>query len=219
MAVIAALVTTLIMSALGAALVLTSSSDTRIAANFRDAQEGLHAADAALHLALDELAVMGDWSLALRGTTRSAFVDGSLGRRTLADGSVLDLAAIANLANCRRATTCSASSLTAVTSTRPWGVDNPVWQVFAYGSVAGLVQGPALASSFYTVVMIADDPAENDGDPFADGDGAANPGSHTLTVRAESFGPRGAHRTIEATVARSVTDPSTIFLVTWQLPT
>jgi type IV pilus assembly PilX-like protein len=219
MAIIAALVTTLIMSALGAALVLTSSSDTRIAANFRDAQEGLHAADAALYQALDELAVMGDWSLVLRGTTGSAFVDGPPGPRTLADGSVLDLATIANLANCRRPTSCSASSLTAVTTTRPWGVNNPVWQLFAYGPMAGLAPGPAIRSSFYTVVMIADDPAENDGDPLADGDGPANSGSHTLTIRAESFGPRGAHRTIDATVARSDTDRSTIWLVTWQLST
>ena len=107
----------------------------------------------------------------------------------------------------------------AVTASRPWGMNNPVWRVFAYGPIARLLQARGIASSFYVVVMIADDPAENDGDPSADGDDAANPGSHTVSVRAESFGPRGAHRTIDATVARSSTDPSKLWLVTWQLRT
>ena len=40
MAIIVALMAMLMMSALGAALVLTTSSETTIAANFRNAQEG-----------------------------------------------------------------------------------------------------------------------------------------------------------------------------------
>ena len=92
MAIIVALMAMLMMSALGAALVLTTSSETTIAANFRDAQEGLYAADAAVELAMDHLAATPDWNPILEGQAQSAFVDGQpAGVRTLADGSSLEL--------------------------------------------------------------------------------------------------------------------------------
>ena len=50
--------------------------------------------------------------------------------------------------------------------------------------------------------MVGDDPSENDGDPLQDGSDEDNPGAGVLALRAEAFGPGGAHRVIEATVAR-----------------
>ena len=92
MAIIVALMAMLLMSALGAALVLTTSSEALIAANFRHAQEGVYAADAALERAMADLASIPDWQPVLDGSMRSAFVDGPpSGVRTLADGSSLDL--------------------------------------------------------------------------------------------------------------------------------
>jgi len=58
MPLIIALMATLLMSALGAALVLTTSSDALIAANFRTAQEGVYAADAALERAMADLGTL-----------------------------------------------------------------------------------------------------------------------------------------------------------------
>jgi hypothetical protein len=49
------------------------------------------------------------------------------------------------------------------------------------------------------IVLVADDPSENDGDPLRDGTTTNNPGLDRLAVRAESLGPRGAHQAIEAT--------------------
>ena len=46
-AMIMAMAATLLMGALGMALVLTTSSETIIASNFRDASEAVYAADAA----------------------------------------------------------------------------------------------------------------------------------------------------------------------------
>jgi hypothetical protein len=68
-------------------------------------------------------------------------------------------------------------------------------------------------SSYYVVVFVADDPSENDNNPALDGGApaprehgappATNPGRGILAMRAEAFGPRGAHKIIELTVART----------------
>ena len=91
MAIIVALMAMLLMSALGAALVLTTSSEALVAANFRNAQEGVYAADAALERAMADLASMPDWQPILDGSMQSGFVDGPpSGVQTLADGSLLE---------------------------------------------------------------------------------------------------------------------------------
>jgi len=192
----------LMMSALGAALVLTTSIETTIAANFRDAQEGVYAADAAVELAMDHLAASPDWNPILQGMVQSAFVDGPpAGVRMLADGSLLDLGRALNMLNCRKVTTCTMSELIASTAQRPWGANNPVWRLFVYGPLSSLLRAHGVDSVYYVIVVAADDPSETDGNPFRDGD-HASAGSGVLMLRAEAFGPRGAHQAIELTVAR-----------------
>jgi hypothetical protein len=203
MAIIAALMTMLLISALGASLVLTTSSEALIAANFREAQTGVYAADAALERAMADLATLSDWTAVVGGTTQSAFIDGApSGLRTLADGAPLDLGRTLNLMNCQRPTACSPSNLIANTAERPWGANNPVWQLFAYGPLAHLLPARAIDSAHYVIVMVADDPSENDNDPLRDGETATNPGTGVLALRAEAFGPRGARQVVEATIAR-----------------
>lgn len=217
MAIIIALAAMLLMSALGASLVLTTSSEAMIAANFHEAQAGMYAAEAAFERALDDLSSIDDWDLVLGGVMQSGFVDGPPGGpRALADGSTLDLVEAINLANCRRVTTCSASNLVANTASRPWGANNPVWRLFAYGPIGSLLPSLAVDSGYYAIVMVADDPAENDADPLHDGSSPANPGSGLLTVRAEAFGPRRARQIIQATVERA--GPAEhMRIVAWQL--
>jgi hypothetical protein len=202
-AVIVALLAMLLMTAIGAALVLTTSSETMIAANFRASTEAFYAADAAVERAMVELNAIADWNAVLTGSRRSAFVDGPpSGVRTMADGSVVDLAAIVNQANCGRTIGCSVSEMDAVTTERPWGADNPRWQLFAYGPLAQSASPGTIDSADYVVVLVGDDPAENDGNPLQDGAGSSNPGSGVVVLRAEARGARGARRAIEATVAR-----------------
>jgi hypothetical protein len=203
MAIIVALMATLLMSALGAALVLTTSSEALIAANFRNAQEAVYAADAALEVSMDDLATAADWNAILDGSTQSVFVDGApSGFRTLADGSLLDLTEMLNMTNCRKATPCSASDLTANTARRPWGANNPVWRLFAYGPFSSLLPAGRIDSSYYVVVMVADDP---------------DPGPGVLLLRAEGFGPRGVHQVIESTVGRPGTASAGVRMLSWRL--
>lgn len=205
-AVVIALMASALLLVIGTGIVLTTAVETGIASNFQSGFEVLYAADAALELSINDLQRQADWNLLLNGSVRSAFVDGSpTGSRSLGDGSRIDLDEIVNLANCLKPTACTNAEMNATTAERPWGVNNPRWHPYAYGSLGGLMGTNTVGPVPYVVVLMGDDPSENDGDPAQDGlevGGAANPGLGVLLLRAEAFGLRGSHRVSEATVAR-----------------
>jgi len=206
MALIIALMAMLMMTALGMALVLTTSLETMIAGNFRNSSEGLYAADAVVERAMDDLLAVPDWNTLLDGSVQSAFIDGlPSGARTLPNGSLIDLSQIIGLANCEKTTICSTADMNAVTTERPWGANNPRWQLYAYGNLDDMVPTGTINSQFYVVVLVGDDPSETDNDPTKDGVSQDNPGTGVLELRAEAFGPRGAHKVIELTIARTNT--------------
>ena len=201
-AMIMAMAATLLMSALGIALLLPTSSETIIASNFRDASEAVYAADAALERSINDLVMVPDWNTVLAGAVQSAFTDGPpSGRRTLADGTTIDLGQMRSMAGCGKVAICSDADLNAVTPQRPWGANNPRWQLYAYGNLNNMLQGHRIDSPFYVLVMVGDDPSETDGKPFEDG--IDTPGAGVLALRAVALGPRGVRRTIEMTVVRA----------------
>jgi hypothetical protein len=206
-AMIVAMMALLLMSALGIALVLTTSSETMIAGNFSNSSEALYAADAAVERSMEDILTVPNWNRLLDGSTQSAFVDGPpSGTRTLPDGSTIDLTQAINMANCGKVTTCSAADMNLPTSERPWGVNNPRWQLYSYARLQDLLPATdTINSPYYVMVMVADDPSDNDDDPTKDGADEANPGSGVIAMRAESFGPRGTHKVIELTLARTGT--------------
>jgi Tfp pilus assembly protein PilX len=206
-AMVIAMMALLLMTALGVALILNTSSETTISSNYRSGSEGLYAADAIIERAMDDLLTVANWNQLLTGSVQSAFVDGPpSGVRTLADGSTLALSEAVNMANCGKTSECSASDLTGnATGDRPWAANNPVWQLYAYGPLADMIPTGTINSPFYVVLMVADDPSEDDGQPLHDGLLAGNPGRGVIALRAEAFGPRGAHKTIEVTVSRTDT--------------
>jgi hypothetical protein len=222
-ALIVAMMAMLLMTALGVALVLTTSSETMIASNFRNSQEALYAADAVVERAMDDILTVPDWNKLLDGSTQSAFVDGPpSGTRTLRDGSTIDLTQVLNLANCDHVATCSVAEMNTVTSMRPWATNNPRWQLYSYSNLADMMPATdSINSAYYVVLMVGDDPSDNDNDPLHDGvvqcvdpdRGIAtpgnlptcNPGTGVIAMRAEAFGPHGAHKVIEITVARTDT--------------
>jgi hypothetical protein len=217
-ALVIALLAIVVMVAIGSALMLAAATESKIARNFRNGAEALYAADAALEWAVGELRGTADWNQLLSGSARSSFVDGDpSGIRMLADGRTIDLTRIRNDLNCRSASGCSDATLDAITAERPWGANNPRWQPFAWGSLDGLLPGGTVGSPFYVVVFVADDPSECDDNPLVDGGPAVscqagvteNPGKGVLSVRAEAFGPFGAHRIVELAVAnaQNVTHP------------
>ena len=223
-AMIIAIMAMLLMTALGTALVLTTTTETNIAGNFRNSSEALFAADAGLERAMEDVLTVPDWAKLLDGSTQSAFVDGApSGPRTLQDGSTIDLTQAINMANCQKVTTCSDAEMndSTLNKERPWTVNNPRWKLYAYANLKDMLPvTDTINSPYYVVVMVADDPSENDGNPLLDGGRqcgqgesplpppqgtGCNPGTNVIAMRAESFGPRGAHKVLEVTLARTNT--------------
>jgi Tfp pilus assembly protein PilX len=207
-AMIIAMMAMLLFTALGIALVLTTSSETIIASNFRNSSEALYAADAVLERSMDDLLTVADWNKLLDGSTQSAFVDGlSLASvRTLQDGSTIRLDQALNMANCQSINDCSDTQMNAITAERPWGANNPRWKAYAYGNLQDMLPSTdTINSPYFVMLMVADDPSENDNDPTKDGASQTNPGSGVLALRAEAFGPRGTHKVIEVTIGRTDT--------------
>jgi hypothetical protein len=206
-AVILAMMTIFFLAALGVVVTLTTSTEMIIAGGYRGGEAARYAAEAAAERALADLSQAGDWNAFVGGSMRSTFVDGPPGGvRALPDGTTLDLDAQVNIANCQSSAGCSVAEMNAVTADRPWGLNNPRWRLLAYGPLENLAPDAEVASPYYGVVLVGDDSLENDDDPDRDGTDAANPGSGIIAIRALAFGPRGASRAIELTVARPPSD-------------
>ena len=206
-AIVIALLAMLLLMALGLILVLTTSTETMIAAQFGSSQEAFYAADAGLQYAAEELAI-ADWNSVLRGAGWSAFAVGSPWvPHTLSDGTAIDLAKATNLLNCGHAGACTLAEMDASTADRPWGVNNPRWNLYAYGPLDAIVSTGTIDSAMYVAVWVSDDTSENDDDPTTDGADPLNPGSGVITIHAEAFGADAAHKVLEATLGPS-SDPS-----------
>ena len=203
------------VSAIALALVMATSTDSRIAAAFQRGLEARYAAEAGAHRAFVDLALLPDWTAALDGSSRSAFTDGDpSGVRRLADGRVVDFDAVVGLADCGRPRLCSDAERAAVTGQRPWGPDNPRWRPYAYGLVSAFVPANA-ASRCYIIVLVADDQLERDGNPMADSP-SSGPGAGVLRIRSEAFGPGGAHRVVDAVIARPESRAPAVRIVDWR---
>lgn len=215
-ALIIALMAVLLLSALGLALVLTTSTELLVAGNYRNSQETLYGAEAFIECALQDVSAVADWNTILAGISRSSLTDGPpSGTRTLSDGSTIDVAHVTNLANCGKISTCSSAEMNAVTQDRPWGVNNPRWVLYAYAPMNTLPSAPLIDSPLYVITWVGDDPAENDGDPTKDGSAESNPGTGAITLRSEAFGPGGGHKVVEAAAERAGTGGG-VRLLSWR---
>jgi len=205
-ALIIALLCMLLLTALGMALTMTTTTERRISSNYRDGVETIYAADAGVERVMQDLLTVPDWNRILDGSTTSSFVDGSPGMRTLPDGSKLNLVEATAMVRCGK-TTCSDADIDTATDERPWAKNNPRWQLYAYGPVSDLIPTSTLNSNVYVIVWIGDDPSENDSKPLTDGDetAGANPGKGVVSMLAYAYGPTGVRRVIETTLARTDT--------------
>jgi Tfp pilus assembly protein PilX len=204
-ALIIALMATMLLTALGMTLVLTSNTETMISGNYRSSQEALYAADASVERVVQDLLLIPRWNDILAGNssypvpstpscsgvtslpvsaTLSGFTDSST------TPTIPNTAQQINLLNA----TCSLQKATDILNL--WGPNNPVWRLFSYGEMRDILANNAIDSSMYIAVWIADDPADNDGNPSSDTNG-------TLTLHAEAYGPSGTRKVIEVTVART----------------
>jgi len=195
---------TAFLSALGLGILLAVFVDRLATGNMNASVGMLYAADAGIELAARELAQEPDWDAVLSGSKPSSFTDGaSGGAHALPGGGSIDLTVATNLLNCGKSSNCTAAEMDANSHERPWGTNNPRWQLYAYGSVdmlAPLVR-PAPC---YLAVWIADDGREQDGDPGTDAADEES-GHGIVRVHAETFATGGPRRVIEAEVARACT--------------
>jgi Tfp pilus assembly protein PilX len=194
-ALIIALMSMMLLTALGAAVVMVSRTETMIASNYRNSQEALYAADAAVERVVQDLLMVPRWNDILAGSAQSSFIDGAM-------------TAVKELPGGGRITLCcgpgtATGELQAETDTADnWGPNNPRWKLFAWGPLSNLLDTTTIDTPMYVAVWVADDPADApstnipDGDPTLDANG-------TVTIRAEAIGPAGTRKIIEVTVART----------------
>jgi Tfp pilus assembly protein PilX len=211
-ALVIALFCMLLMMALGMSLMSTTMTETRIAGNYTGGTEALYAADAAVERVMQDLLTVPDWNNILNGTLQSSFVDGPPNTaRVLPDGTTLNLGEATNMVRCGKTTACTDAQMDAISDERPWGPNNPRWQIYAYGAMENMLPTDTINSNMYVVVWVADDPSENDNLPTQDGKapiagtGSDNPGRGVLAMLAHAYGPQGVRRVIEVTVARTDT--------------
>lgn len=197
-ALVIVLLSVVLLTAVGTGMLFVATTDDMSAANLRDARVMIYAAQGAVERATAELASVPDWGAVLDGSLRSSRVDGPpTGARTLPGGRVIVLESVASEAACGRISGCTAAQMDAVSEERPWGLNNPRWQLYSYGPATAA--GQTLA---YTVVLVGDDGAETDGNPARDGPPGSD-GAGVILLRGEAFGPTGAHRVVEAVVGRA----------------
>ncbi len=192
---------------------LTTSTESRIAANFGSSAEGLDAAEAIVELSLAEIVAVPDWNQLLNGSVRSSFVDGaSIGSRPLADGSLIDLSQIVNMANCEAPTPCSAADMDADDGRSAVGAEQSALDaVRAWPAVGRPARPDRLAVLCHPDGRRTTRPKTTT-IRRCDGTGGTNPGTGVIALRAEAFGVGGTHKAVELTVAR---DGGVARVLTW----
>jgi hypothetical protein len=187
-ALLLALATAALVTALAASLIVSVSIETTIVGSARAAQEVFYAADAALERTLDDLAMAPDWTPALAvppGLVASFDQGASVARAP--DGRLLSIPALTK----ERQAVSNASYGPGV-----FGPDSPSWRLFGHAPLAAVLPPRVLAQPGYVLAWLGDDGLDGDGDPSRDANGQ-------LLVYVDAYGVSGARRGLEAAVTRA----------------
>ena len=181
-----------LFSAIAIGMVVVVRIEAFVAMRFVQATQALHAADAAVALALSELRTVGDWTPVLAGAVQSGRSDGVFaGRKDLPGGGSIALC-------------CGSSSIAGRLSAES-AVSGAIprrtltWRPFLWSPMEALLPGSP-PGSLYLVVFVEDDEDEEDGNGSADVNGR-------VVVRAEAVQPDGLRRAVEALIEREPADP------------
>ena len=212
-ALIVAMLIMMLLAALGLSLTMVTTTEARVAHSYSSGSESFYAADAALELAVHELAQQADWNRVLDGSASSSFVDPAMASNVWPGGQGWTSAQATAHVTCAR-TSCSTIDMDTRTLERPWGPNNPRWRLFAYGPLSAMSRSGTIDSAEYVAVWVGDDPLENDDDPLLDGDESRgpNPGRGVLTLLVHAYGISTV-RVMEATVARAANG---VRVVSWR---
>ena len=200
-ALLMALVTAALVTAVATTMVMSSSTDLVITGNTRASMEAMYAAEAAGQRAIGELATIADWSTVLAappGNVTATFDEGETMVRA-PDGRSLSVPVL----------TAARQTASAVTYGPGFGADSPVWRLFGHADIRALLPPGVTSPPAYVLIHVADDGGDGDGDPESDANGQ-------LIVYAEAYGVSGAHRAVELAVSRVT--PGTIRVLSWKDP-
>ncbi|HKW01214.1 MAG TPA: hypothetical protein VJN96_15420 [Vicinamibacterales bacterium] len=178
----AVLLSSVLVSAVGAALTVTANTETAIASSFRIERELTYAAEAGVERAMQDVRLATQWNDLLTGARTTTFLDRSM-TPVLPTGGTLDLRALS-------------ARLQAATDARFGGPDSPQWRLVASGRLADIAGNSSIESPAYLVVWVADDVSETDGNPAADS-------NDVLIIRGEAVGSGGRTRALDVTVTRA----------------
>jgi hypothetical protein len=181
---VAVLLSSLLVSAVGAALTVTANTETAIASSFRIERELAYAAEAGVERAMQDVRLVTQWDDLLTGARTTTFLDRTM-TPALPTGGTLDLRALS-------------ARLQAATNARFGGPDSPQWRLVASGRLADIAGNSSIESPAYLVVWVADDVSETDGNPAADS-------NDVLMIRGEAVGSGGRTRALDVTVTRAGT--------------
>jgi hypothetical protein len=181
MAIVLALIAAGLLTALGVGLVTAGQVESTIADNHRAGSETLYAADAAAELAVYELGQLPRWDDVLSGAVRTSFVDATV-TPTLPSNERIDLVAMT-------------AALQREADSAPFGLNNAVWRLVAYGPISRLMASVGSRSPAYVAVWAADDPSDADDNPVVDANGV-------ISVLALAMGRASSRRSVEMRLAR-----------------
>ena len=136
---IAVLMASMLLMALATGLVVVTTIETLVSANYRSATEALFAAEAGAEIVVADLDSAADWSSVLAG--------GSATRCPAA---------------------LSAAQPARIEPSAVWGPDDPEWRLSLCGRLDALMAAEGVESEFAVAVWISDDPADRDGQPAID---------------------------------------------------
>ena len=186
MAVLSAMLATVLLMGLAVAVVLMGTTEGVLAAHDRSARALREASIAAVQLAVADLRRQASWSAVLAagaGPVSAApgrAVDSTITPRPAWGGPPLDLDRL---------------TVDVAVAADTGSGDPQVWRLYEFGSLPALTPGGA-SSPFYIAAWVADDAADGDGDPLADANGV-------LAVRGVACGPGDARATTAVSVRKT----------------
>jgi hypothetical protein len=136
---IAVLMASILLMALATGLVVVTTTETLVSANYRSATEALFAAEAGAEMVMADLVSAADWSSLLAGGSPVSCPAG-----------------------------LSAGQPARIEPAAVWGPDDPQWRLRLCGRLDDLMAAERVESEFAVAVWISDDPADRDGQPSFD---------------------------------------------------
>lgn len=189
-----------LLGALALGVALATSADAPATGALHERLRLHRAAESAVTLAAATLAGAPDWTLVPGMGAASPFTDGAPGVRRIG-GTTIDLVAETSLRTCGQLAACDEAATTTAAPSRPWGSRNPRWRLVVHQPLVAMDAVAGAICPCYLMAWVADDPADDDGDPARDAPAGVE-GHGVLLVRGAAFGDAGGVAEVEALVAQ-----------------